>query len=126
VVELNFSRGELIPAIAQDFRTGEILMQAWINEEAFRKTQETGFATYFSRSRGKLWVKGESSGCLQKIRDILVDCDKDSVIYLVEQLGGVACHTGHRSCYFRHVENGGLKETSSPVFDPEQLYAKKG
>lgn len=126
MVELDFSKaGGLIPAIAQDAGTGEVLMQAWINEEAFAETLESGFAVYYSRSRKKLWRKGEESGNRQKIRDILVDCDSDSVIYLVEQTGGAACHTGHRSCYYRHVEHDSLVETAPRVFDPEEVYGKK-
>ena len=127
MIELDFSRsGGLIPAIAQDAATGEILMQAWINERAFRETLMTGFATYYSRSRRQLWRKGESSGCRQKIVEVLVDCDSDSVIYRVEQLGGAACHTGHRSCFYRRVTpDGSLEETDLPVFDPAQVYDRK-
>ena len=127
MIELDFSRsGGLIPAIAQDAATGEILMQAWIDERAFRETLMTGFATYYSRSRRQLWRKGESSGCRQKIVEVLVDCDSDSVIYRVEQLGGAACHTGHRSCFYRRVtEDGSLEETDQPVFDPAQVYDRK-
>ena len=127
MVELDFTRsGGLIPAIAQDAATGEILMQAWIDERAFRETLMTGFATYYSRSRRQLWRKGESSGCRQKIVEVLVDCDLDSVIYRVEQEGGAACHTGHRSCFYRHVtEDGDIEETSPPVFDPAKVYESK-
>ena len=127
MVELDFTRsGGLIPAIAQDAATGEILMQAWIDERAFRETLMTGFATYYSRSRRQLWRKGESSGCRQKIVEVLVDCDLDSVIYRVEQEGGAACHTGHRSCFYRRVtEDGDLKETTPPVFDPAKVYESK-
>jgi len=127
MVELDFSRsGGLIPAIAQDAATGEILMLAWIDEAAFRETLATGFATYYSRSRRKLWRKGEESGCRQKIVEIRVDCDSDSVIYRVEQLGGAACHTGHRSCFYRRVTpDGSLEETAAPVFDPAQVYDRR-
>ena len=127
MIELDFSRsGGLIPAIAQDAATGEILMQAWIDERAFRETLMTGFATYYSRSRRKLWRKGEESGCRQKIVEVLTDCDLDSVIYRVEQLGGAACHTGHRSCFYRRVTpDGSLEETDLPVFDPAQVYDRK-
>ncbi len=126
MIELRFAGG-LLPAIAQDAQTREILMMAWINEEAFRETLTTGYATYFSRSRQKLWRKGEQSGCRQKIVDILVDCDEDCVIYLVEQAGGAACHTGHRTCFYRRcdAETQTLVETSDPVFDPEQVYHSK-
>ena len=124
MTQLDFSHSSngLLPAVAQDYRTGEVLMLAWINQEAWEKTLETGFATYFSRSRQKLWIKGEESGNLQKIREILVDCDEDAVIYRVEQIGGAACHTGHRSCFYREVSNGTLKEVESIVFDPEKIY----
>lgn len=127
MIELDFSRsGGLIPAIAQDAATGEVLMLAWIDEAAFRETLATGFATYYSRSRKKLWRKGEESGCRQKIVEIRVDCDLDCVIYRVEQHGGAACHTGHRSCFYRIVTpDGRLEEISAPVFDPEQVYDRK-
>ena len=129
MIHLDFSHSSngLLPAVAQDYRTGEVLMLAWINQEAWEKTLETGFATYFSRSRQKLWIKGEESGNLQKIREILVDCDEDCVIYLVEQAGGAACHTGHRTCFYRRcdAESQTLVETSDPVFDPEKVYHSK-
>ena len=123
---LNFAKGSdgLLPAIVQDYQSNEVLMLAYINEEAWRKTLETGKAHYWSRSRNKLWLKGETSGHIQLIREILVDCDKDTVIYRVEQLGGAACHTGHRSCFFRRVEEDGLKETDGLVFDPKEVYSK--
>ena len=126
MIELKFAGG-LLPAIAQDAQTREVLMMAWINEEAFRETLETGYATYFSRSRRKLWRKGETSVCRQKIVDVLVDCDEDCVIYLVEQAGGAACHTGHRSCFYRRYDAASktFVETSSPVFDPEKVYQPK-
>ena len=104
MTELDFDKtGGLIPAVAQDFRSGEVLMLAFIDREAWEETLRSGCATYFSRSRGKLWKKGESSGHVQKIHEILVDCDRDAVIFKVEQLGPGACHTGHRSCFFRRV-----------------------
>ena len=125
MVELKFKeRGGLLPAIAQDFATGEILMQAFINEEAWQETLKTGRAVYFSRSRSKLWRKGEESGNVQLVKEILVDCDFDSVIFKVEQIGGAACHTGHRSCYFNRVEGDTLVECSGQVFDPEKVYKK--
>ena len=126
MIHLDFSHSSngLLPAVAQDYRTGEVLMLAWINQEAWEKTLETGFATYFSRSRQKLWIKGEESGNLQKIREILVDCDEDAVIYRIEQIGGAACHTGHRSCFYRVVKDGVLEECGEQVFDPEQVYGK--
>ncbi len=123
---LDFAKGAdgLLPAIVQDHRSNEVLMLAYINEEAWRRTLETGKAHYWSRSRNKLWLKGETSGHIQLIREILVDCDRDTVIYRVEQLGGAACHTGHRSCFFRRVEEDGLKETDGLVFDPREVYSK--
>lgn len=100
-------RGGLVPAIAQDATTGEILMVAYMNREAWRHTLSTGRATYWSTSRRELWVKGETSGHLQHVREILVDCDEDAVLLKVEQVGDVACHLGYRSCFFRRVEDGG-------------------
>ncbi len=109
---LSFSQDAngLIPAIAQDYQTGEILMLAYINEESFSLTLETGYATYWSRSRNQLWKKGDTSGHLQIVKEILVDCDKDAVIFKIDQLGGTACHTGKRSCFYRKVDNGELIE----------------
>jgi phosphoribosyl-AMP cyclohydrolase len=114
----------LIPAIAQDYETGEVLMLAYMNQEAWEATLATGKATYWSRSRQKLWVKGETSGNVQKVREIRVDCDNDTVLLKVEQIGKAACHTGHISCFYRMVANGELKVIGSPVFDPEEVYKK--
>ena len=124
MVKLNFSKAAdgLIPAIAQDWQSGEILMQAFINEAAWEKTLATGVATYWSRSRQAFWVKGESSGHLQHIKEILVDCDLDSVVFKVEQVGGAACHEGYKSCYHRRVEAGGLRIVGQRVFDPATVY----
>ncbi len=123
--ELDFEKaGGLIPAVAQDYRTGEVLMLAFIDRAAWAETLASGCATYYSRSRKKLWKKGESSGHVQKIHEILVDCDADAVIYKVEQLGPGACHTGHRSCFFRRVTPAGFVETESIAFDPEKVYEK--
>jgi phosphoribosyl-AMP cyclohydrolase len=122
---LDFAKGGgLLPAIAQDHRTGEVLMMAYINAESWRKTLETGKAHYWSRSRNQLWLKGESSGHVQLIREILVDCDGDTVVFKVEQLGGAACHKGYSSCFFRKVEDGSLKITGRLVFDPREVYKK--
>ena len=123
---LNFSKSTdgTLPAIAQDYRTGEVLMLAYINQEAWEKTLASGKAHYWSRSRQSLWLKGETSGHVQMIRDILVDCDDDTVIYKVEQLGGAACHTGHRSCFYRRVADGALIQEGQPLFDPAQVYGK--
>ncbi len=122
---LRFDKGDgLIPAIVQDHETNEVLMVAYINEEAWQKTLETGRAHYWSRSRGKLWLKGESSKHYQLIKEILVDCDEDTVIYKVEQLGSAACHKGFRSCFFRKVEGRNFTIKDEPVFDPREVYKK--
>jgi len=99
-------------------------MMAYINEEAWAQTLATGKAHYWSRSRNKLWLKGESSNHIQVIKDILVDCDDDTVIYQVEQLGGAACHTGYRSCFYRRVQEGALQIEGERIFDPEEVYSK--
>ncbi|WP_420208528.1 phosphoribosyl-AMP cyclohydrolase [Candidatus Electronema sp. JC] len=124
MLELNFTKGTdgLLPAIAQDAATGEVLMLAYINEESWRKTIETGKAHYWSRSRNKLWLKGESSGHVQMVKEILVDCDLDTVVFKVEQLGGAACHTGHKSCFYRRVQGEELLVQGEPVFDPAKVY----
>lgn len=122
---LRFDKGNgLLPAIVQDFNTNEVLMVAYINEEAWRKTLATGKAHYWSRSRNKIWLKGESSSHYQMIKEILVDCDEDTVVYKVEQLGDAACHKGYRSCFFRRVEDGTFKVKDEPVFDPREVYKK--
>lgn len=125
MIELDFKKGEgLIPAITQDYKTKEILMQAYINKEAWDETLKTGVAVYFSRSRNQLWKKGETSGNVQIIKDIKVDCDLDSVIYLVEQIGGAACHKGYESCYYRTVKGDSLEITGKLIFDPKEVYKK--
>lgn len=111
-----------MPAIVQDYATGEILMLAYINELAWQKTLETGKAHYWSRSRNKIWLKGESSGHVQLIREIFVDCDLDTVVFKVEQLGGAACHKGYRSCFFRKLGDGEWRVTGKLVFDPKEVY----
>lgn len=108
----------LIPAVAQDWKTGEVLMLAYMNDEALKKTRETGIAHYWSRSRKKLWLKGESSGHFQRIKEIRVDCDQDAVLLLVEQEGG-ACHTGYRSCFYRTIDG---KVVGEKVFEPDDVY----
>lgn len=124
--QLDFSKSVdgLVPAIAQDWQTGDVLMLAYINAEAWRQTLETGIATYWTRSRKRLWVKGESSGHIQKIKEILVDCDLDTVVFKVEQVGGAACHKGYRSCFYRRVEEGQLQTVGERVFDPDEVYKK--
>ena len=108
----------LIPAIAQDYATGEVLMLAYMNDEALAKTRETGKAHYWSRSRKKLWLKGETSGNFQMVKEIRIDCDHDAILLLVEQIGG-ACHTGYRSCFYRTVEG---KIVGEKIFEPEDVY----
>lgn len=122
---LDFEKaGGLIPVIVQDYKSGEVLMQAFINREAWDESVATGRGVYFSRSRGKLWRKGESSGNVQHLKEIRVDCDNDSVLFKVEQVGGAACHTGHRSCYHRVWQDGKLKVQGEPLFDPDEVYRK--
>jgi len=124
---LNFAKSAdgLLPAIAQDYQTREVLMLAYINELSWRKTLETGTVHYWSRSRKKLWLKGESSGHVQKIHEIRVDCDEDTVVFLVDQIGGAACHTGYRSCFYRKVDGNGLVAEGEKVFDPDVVYGQK-
>lgn len=122
---LNFAKGDgLLPAIVQDQQSGEVLMLAYINQESWLKTLETGQAHYWSRSRQQLWLKGESSGHVQMIKEILVDCDEDTVVFKVEQIGGAACHKGYASCFFRKVENGSFAVKGRLVFDPQEVYKK--
>ena len=124
VVMLDFARaGGLVPAIVQDHDTGEVLMLAYMNQEAWDRTLATGRAHFWSRSRKKLWCKGETSGHIQEIREIYVDCDLDTVLLKVHQVGGAACHEGYRSCFYRKVEGGKLKVVDTRVFDPMEVYA---
>ncbi len=124
MIELDFAKNEqgLLPAIVQDAASGEVLMLAYINRQSWRRTLETGKAHFWSRSRNRLWLKGESSGHVQLVREILVDCDRDTVIFKVEQLGGAACHKGYRSCFFRRVDGDSLAVTGEQVFDPAEVY----
>jgi phosphoribosyl-AMP cyclohydrolase len=125
MIQLDFKKnGGLIPAIVQDEATGEILMLAYMNQQAFEATLSTGKATYYSRSRKTLWVKGESSGNIQLVKEIRIDCDNDTILLKVEQLGRAACHTGHRSCFYKKVENGSIRITGEPLFDPKEVYNK--
>jgi phosphoribosyl-AMP cyclohydrolase len=122
----DFSAGNgLLPVIAQDAQTGEVLMLAYMNAESYAETVATGRAVYYSRSRKKLWRKGEESGNVQWVRGIYVDCDLDAILLRVEQVGGAACHEGYKSCFFRQVGPEGLKVTASRVFDPAEVYGKK-
>jgi phosphoribosyl-AMP cyclohydrolase len=125
MIELDFNKmNGLIPAIVQDYATGEVLMLAYINKDAWNVTLSTGKATYFSRSRQKLWVKGETSGNLQWVKEIWIDCDDDTVLLKVEQIGGAACHTGYRSCFYKKVEDGSVHVIGKPLFDPQEVYKK--
>ena len=119
----DFSKGDgLLPAIAQDAETGEVLMMAYMNAESFAETLQSGRAVYFSRSRDKLWRKGEESGHVQQVREVLLDCDRDTLLLRVTQVGGAACHTGYRSCFYRQVTSEGLQVVGERVFDPEEVY----
>lgn len=125
MIELDFKKsGGLIPAIAQDWKTGEVLMLAYINEESWKETLRTGHGVYWSRSRSKLWHKGEESGNVQIVKEILVDCDADTVIFKVEQVGGAACHEGYHTCFFRKVVGDNLEVVGERVFDPKEVYKK--
>jgi phosphoribosyl-AMP cyclohydrolase len=124
MIELDFSKSAdgLLPAIVQENTTGEVLILAYINRESWQKTLETGKAHFWSRSRNKLWLKGESSGNIQMIKEIFVDCDQDTVVFKVEQIGGAACHKGYRSCFFRRVLGDRLEIQGKPLFDPNKVY----
>jgi phosphoribosyl-AMP cyclohydrolase len=125
MIRIDFEKtGGLVPAIAQDDATGEILMLAYMNREAFAATLSSGKATYYSRSRKTLWVKGETSGHVQRVKEIRIDCDDDTVLLKVEQLGGAACHTGHRSCFYKKVEDGSIRIMGEPIFNPKEVYDK--
>ena len=124
-MSINFDKaGGLVPAIAQDADTGAVLMLAWMNREAYEETLRTGRACYFSRSRNRLWRKGEESGHVQEVREVYVDCDADTVLLKVRQVGGAACHEGYRSCFFRRVEGASLRTIGERVFDPAKVYKK--
>ena len=114
----------LVPVIAQDASSGQVLMLAWMNREALRATLDSGDAVYWSRSRSRLWRKGEESGHVQKVREMRLDCDEDALLLRVEQLGGIACHTGRQRCFFRRYENGSWVETDPVIKDPKDIYRK--
>jgi len=114
----------LVPAIAQDAATGQVLMLAWMNRAAYEETLRTGRAVYFSRSRNRLWRKGEESGHVQEVREIYLDCDADTILLKVRQVGGAACHEGYASCFFRRVVGDELQVVAERVFDPKQVYHK--
>jgi phosphoribosyl-AMP cyclohydrolase len=117
--------GGLVPAIAQDADSGAVLMLAWMNREAYEETLRTRRAVYFSRSRNRLWRKGEESGHFQEVREVLVDCDADTILLKVHQIGGAACHEGYASCFFRRVEGESVQVIAEKVFDPKAVYAAK-
>jgi len=122
----DFSKTDLIPAIAQDAESGDVLMMAWMNEEAYEETLKTGRVVYFSRSRQKLWRKGEESGNVQELKALYFDCDADTLLVKVNQIGGAACHAGYRSCFFRKVDpvTRDVAIEGERVFDPAEVYKK--
>jgi phosphoribosyl-AMP cyclohydrolase len=122
--EIRFDENGLIPAIAQDANSGKILMMAWMNRESLQLTAEKQQAVYWSRSRGKLWHKGEESGHTQNIVDIRFDCDEDVILLKVEQSGGIACHTGRESCFYRQLQGDQWVEVDSVIKDPKDIYSK--
>jgi phosphoribosyl-AMP cyclohydrolase len=122
---LDFNKGSgLVSVIAQDADTGQVLMVAWMNQEAFQETVRTRRAVYFSRSRNRLWRKGEESGHIQEVRGVFVDCDADAVLLKVKQIGGAACHEGYASCFFRELKDDELMVIADKVFDPKAVYNK--
>lgn len=125
-MELDFQKLDgLLPAIIQDAASGEVLMLGFMNQEAWDKTLASGRVHFFSRTRGKLWCKGETSGHLQLVKEILIDCDADAVLIKVEQRGGAACHTGYRSCFYRRLQDGRLEICGVKVFDPKEVYGRE-
>ena len=122
---IDFAKGDgLVATIAQDHETGEVLMVAYMNEESLRRTLELGEVVYWSRSRQKYWHKGEESGNVQKLKGMYVDCDGDALVLRVEQVGGAACHTGKRNCFFRRIDEGRIEDVGEQVFDPKEVYGK--
>lgn len=123
MIEPNFEKsGGLIPAIVQDAETKDVLMLAYMNKDSWEATLQSGKATFWSRSRQKLWLKGESSGNVQMIKNIFIDCDDDTILLQVDQLGGAACHTGHRSCFYRKLAGGDFEIVGEKIFNPEDVY----
>ena len=122
--DLKWDKNGLIPAIAQDEKTGKILMFAWMNKESLQQTQLTGKAVYWSRSRQKIWAKGEESGHSQLIKSIRTDCDKDVILLSIEQIGGIACHTGRESCFYHQLESEQWQTTEPVIKDPNLIYKK--
>ena len=126
MLKLNFDKGNgLLPAIVQDHASGKVLMLAFVNPESWEKTLETGEAHYWSRTRQEIWHKGGTSGHVQKIKEIYADCDDDTLLFIVEQVGGAACHTGHESCFHKKVDRSGdYSVVGDKIFDPEKVYKK--
>jgi phosphoribosyl-AMP cyclohydrolase len=125
MIKLDFDKqGGLVPVIVQDAEDGAVLMLAYMNELAFRTTVDTGKATYWSRSRNELWIKGETSGKTQEVREIFIDCDTDTVLLKVRQIGDAACHEGYRSCFFRKLDGDQVQVQGERVFDPAEVYKK--
>jgi phosphoribosyl-AMP cyclohydrolase len=123
MTEPNFAKGDgLIPAIVQDAETKDVLMMAYMNRESWEATLKTGKATYWSRSRQKLWLKGESSGNVQIVKSIFIDCDEDTILLHVRQIGDAACHTGHRSCFYRRLDGKDFVVVGEKIFNPEEVY----
>ena len=122
--EVRWNADGLVPAIAQEAKTGAVLTQAWMNREALERTATSGEAHYWSRTRGTLWRKGEQSGHVQRVREIRLDCDNDAILLVVEQTGGIACHTGRHSCFFQRLENGTWRTVEPVLKDPASIYGR--
>jgi phosphoribosyl-AMP cyclohydrolase len=122
--KINWSADGLVPAIAQDAESGRVLMVAWMDRDALQRTVDLGEAVYWSRSRKKLWHKGEESGHVQRVKEIRLDCDQDVILLQIEQQGGIACHTGRESCFYSRLENGHWVETDAVLKDPDEMYGK--
>jgi phosphoribosyl-AMP cyclohydrolase len=122
--EIRWTEDGLVPAVAQEVGSGRVLNMAWMNREALVRTVETGEAHYWSRSRGKLWHKGEQSGHVQKVKSVRLDCDEDVILLEVEQHGGIACHTGRHSCFFRQLESGTWVAKDAVLKDPHEIYGR--
>ena len=124
IQDIKWNEQGLVPAIAQDWRSGEVLMLAWMNRDALQLTIDEGRAIYWSRSRQALWRKGEESGHVQRLKELRIDCDADTVLLKVEQVGGIACHTGRRACFFQRLEDGAWRITDGVLKQPEDMYGK--
>ena len=126
MIEVNFEKtGGLVPVIAQDHATGEVLMLAYMNRESWELTLKTGIVHYWSRSRSSLWKKGESSGNIQEVKEIRIDCDNDTLLIKINQIGEAACHDGYRSCFYRVVDGDRVKVVGNRIFDPAKVYGEK-